>query len=528
MDLANFVELYPGKDFIHAKINQYRGMTYNTETYRFEGRPYYFMREWGDLSHPPLYDIEDQDIALINAQFSGARASDELVEASPYTKPAFHKEMDEKSKSELTVGNELELVMDDSSYNKKMELIRKAKESIYVSSLVFVSEQSVIDLVDLLIEKKKEGLDVRVVAEKSIAIYHWKELRRLKRAGVGVVKANDFFQYNTSVVYHTKIVLIDGKEVVIGGQNMLDADLASKGIDFKNRDADMWAKGPMVLDVLLNFMRDWNHFVSKGFSLTGNHKNELFDGFEFNLIEDAQNAQRESGLRGAGNYDGWFQNYSARPQGMARFIGQSPYRDIDTITEAHLMYINGLQSYFALTTPHIFGTHTPDKEGLVFTQRYRNFNRLFNSIQNKLSGLSGFEMDLLTTGAGFAVNEATPMFEARMQRLVENGHPALANLNLRILNSTNRRLYRKMTYDYIVGDWASHDNARVWTHMSYLHSKIWLFDRVAVSIGSLNLHNNATDHSYEATVIVHDEDFIRETEKQLALDLANSIPMFAE
>ena len=525
-DFQGFIDVQGEDDFIHAKRKQYAGMFYNPQTFKYEQRPYYFMKEWGGLSHPPVAEITEAEVSLVNAKFSPEGAETSIKENSIYKSPEFHNELDQRSESELTVGNELELLLDDKSYEKKMRNIREAKESIYVSSLVFVSESTVTALVDLLIQRHQEGLDVKVMAEGVGSIMHGQEMRRLKRAGVPVVYASDFLNHNSIIVYHTKVIITDGVEVIVGGQNMLDADLASKGIDLKNRDADMWARGPMTADALENFMKDWNYFISKGFSIYGNHTVAMFSEEEFDRLEETKESQRANQLRGSNHYESWFSNYENRPSGMARFIGQSPYRNIDTITEAHLMYLNGLQDYLVLTTPHIFDTLTEDKpRGLrILSKRYRNFNRLFQSIKAKLDANSGIEMDLLTTGVDFSVNEATPMTEARMQRLVEGGNYFRANMNLLWLMRTNRRLYQT-SYDHIQRDWIPQDNVRVWTHLSYLHSKIWLFDRMVASVGSFNFHYNATDHSYEATVLVQDEGFLKQVEQELSLDLANSSPM---
>jgi phosphatidylserine/phosphatidylglycerophosphate/cardiolipin synthase-like enzyme len=74
-------------------------------------------------------------------------------------------------------------------------------------------------------------------------------------------------------------------------------------------------------------------------------------------------------------------------------------------------------------------------------------------------------------------------------------------------------------------DWMPFKNVHIWKHMSFMHSKIFYFDRVVASIGSYNFQHNATDQAYESTAICMDEDLNRDLDKILVQDMANSIPL---
>lgn len=519
--LSDFVSQYEGKDLIEAKQNFFAPIAYDPKEFHYE-RPYAYMREWGELPHPPIQNLDAKDIPVVNHRFTPEGPSAEAQVASAMNTAEFQKELDKRSQSELTIGNELQILMDSDSTEVKKKLIKKAKSSVFVSTLLFVNDATTMEIVDLLIEKAAQGLDVRVMAEKSLSWIHGSALRKLRKNGVQVVYANDFFKYNSSVVYHTKIVAIDNSEVVMGGQNMLDADLGAKGTNFKNRDADLYVKGPGVTDIIWNFTQDWNHFANK-FKIR--KWGEPFTKDQLQVYINKKAEERRQGLRGQEHYAQWFLYPAKLPKGTGRFIGQSPYNNVDTITEAHLMYLEATNKYFVLTNPHIFDTYTEDKpRGLrISHKRFKNFNRLFTLMQDKLKNQDGYEMDLLTTGGDFATNEATPMAEIMTKDWLEKGKVLPSNLLFLLIRWGNKKLF-KLTYSLIQKDWLPLKNARIWAHQSYLHSKIWYFDGMAASIGSLNLHFNATDHSYEASFITHDPQVLRHSEQVLATDFANSIP----
>ena len=45
-----------------------------------------------------------------------------------------------------------------------------------------------------------------------------------------------------------------------------------------------------------------------------------------------------------------------------------------------------------------------------------------------------------------------------------------------------------------------HPNTHVWTHISFIHSKVYYIDRLSAYIGSMNLNANATDQAWESGI----------------------------
>lgn len=513
---------------VETPIRWYQPVGHRSDVYHYERTSYPLMKEWGNLPYPPLMELADEQVPLVNHRFTPEGPSTEEISSSKMNTPEFHRKMDQVSGSELTVGNKMEILLDNKSTKKKNELIKKAKRKIYVSTLVFIDDPATQEIVDLLIARHREGLDVRIIeSDGPLAKLHKEVKNRFKAAGVPIVVADEFYKHSIMTVYHTKIVAIDDTEVIMGGQNMMDPELASEGTNFKNRDADIYIRGPGATDVIANFIKDWNRFINEG---TARWPQPLIPQEDIDAIEALKAQERIDGLRGSDNYEVWFSSLPSLPSGMGRFIGQSPWDNIDSITNAHLMYLEEVKKYFLLTTPHLFERRTEGspRHWLYRTTRtpFRNFNRLYDAFKKLVTTQPGFHFDLLTNGFDFTSNEANPITEGRVRQYIREGRIFRSNFRPTGLGAPiwiNRVIFPN-AYQIIQDVWLPHSNVRVWSHHSYLHSKWWLFDRLAVSIGSFNWMQNATDASYEATFITHDPEVLRRAEIELALDLANSVP----
>jgi phosphatidylserine/phosphatidylglycerophosphate/cardiolipin synthase-like enzyme len=151
---------------------------------------------------------------------------------------------------------------------------------------------------------------------------------------------------------------------------------------------------------------------------------------------------------------------------------------------------------------------------------------MFNQLWTKLQGLArqGLAIDYITTNIDMAGNEQVAIINDRIRDRLERGDPLKANMDLMLIFMSNR-LYGKPHYKNLLKDWVPYPNVQVWTHISFIHSKIFHFDRIAASVGSYNFQHNATDHSYEITSICQDESLNQQLDRVQVLDMANSIPL---
>ncbi len=518
-DLDHYVRFYKASSFSEAKKNHFATQEFNSRSFHHK-RSIPTPREWAGLNHPPLRELE-KSLPFYSTHYAPINYA--KVESN-YFDPKIHQAIDEASNSELSFGNKIVVLEDSKAFEEKKRIIRAARKTIFMSSLVFVCDPSVQEITDLLIEKRREGVEVRIMVDWAITRYlgHSRCINQMSKAGIEVLRADDFYSFHKFTVYHTKNLIVDSELAITGGHNMIDADNTSRGTDFKNRDIDILVSGPMVSDIAITFLEDWNHFQSRrsktSLTSVAHHIEEM---------HQQKNKQRENAMRGAQHYATILGSEASRMSGVCRYIKQSPYEDGHSIGKAYLIMLDQVQSYLAITNPIASDSKVTARNRWrlpLFEKRDRfvMFNKLFDKIQGLAS--KGTKIDYITTGMEMTGNEVVAILNDVVRESTENGQTMRANWAFLRAQFANR-FYGKSHFKNLVKDWARHPSVDVWTHVSFIHSKIFHFDRIAASVGSYNFQHNATDHSYEGTVICQDESLNRELDRVQVLDMANSIPL---
>lgn len=138
--------------------------------------------------------------------------------------------------------------------------IRSAKKSIDIQYYIFADDPLGEEIADLLREKAKEGVRVRVLYDHvgSFSV-RTRFFTRMRRAGV---QAHPFFRVTFPQLAnrinfrnHRKSVVIDSRIGYIGGMNIAQRYLQEDG---KWRDTHMRLEGPVVTSLLYQFTVDWN------------------------------------------------------------------------------------------------------------------------------------------------------------------------------------------------------------------------------------------------------------------------------
>lgn len=516
VDVPAYNQHYQAETFNEAKRTAYSELTFSTRKFLHE-KLIPTPREWGGLNHPPL-----RELALPLEQYSAAHGP-RTITTSPYFDPALHREIDEVAKSELSFGNTVTLLEDGGAFEAKKDLIRSAKETILMGSLVFVCDTGTREIVDLLIERRRAGVDVRVLVDATISKFlnHRQCTRRLRDAGVEVIEADDFWKYGRAI-YHTKSLVVDFRAAISGGHNMIDADNLSRGTDFQNRDVDILTRGPLVTDIAVAFLKDWTYFQEKRV-----RKNVTDVQAYREKMQHRQELERAQGVRGADHYPRVLGDETARMNGVCRYLRQSPAEDRQLIGKAYLRMLDGVRDYLAITNPvtsdsKVTHFNRPLLPVIEWQDRFGMYNKLFDKLQELAK--RGTRIDYITTNIDMAGNENVAMLNEEIRELTEAGRDIKATLALFQIHVWNR-YYGKPHYKNLMKDWMKHANMHIWTHISFMHSKVFHFDRIAASIGSYNFQHNATDHSYEGTTICQDTSLNQQLDRVLVQDMANSIPL---
>lgn len=520
IDLMGYIESQEASSFNEAKRKQYSRFYFDHLRFQHK-KSAPSLKEWGGLTHPPVkklsYPLDVYDSRFIPLDYSSIE--------SEYFNSDLQVEIDEVSGSELSFNNKLQALADSDSFIAKKKLIKEARNTIFMSSLVFVCDESTKELVELLIEKKKQGLDVRIMVDGMISklLKHRECLRVMREGNLEVLETKDFFKYRTKSLYHAKTLSVDAQKAIAGGTNMIDADNTSRGVDFKNRDVDLLVEGPMVTDIDSQFLENWEYHL-KRIKPTKRRALSTVKNY-LAKVQEQLKLEKSQGLRGRKLYPKILSSPETRMKGVCRFIKQAPYKDRHSIGKAYLLLLDKLQKHLVINDPIKSDTFMKSRFQLPLIEYFDSFE-MFNLLHNKVQSLAkaGKSIDYITTNINMAGNENVALMNEEIKEQLEGNESWQANWSLFMLGASNR-YFGKPHYKNLIKDWVPHRSVNVWTHISFMHSKIFYFDRIVASIGSYNFHHNATDHAYESTSICMDDELNQQLDQILIMDMANSIPL---
>lgn len=163
----------------------------------------------------------------------------------------------------FTMGNELELLVDgEKTFGKIFEAIESAEEYVCVNFFIVKNDKVGMRFQRALIDRAKAGVRVyflydEVGSHKLSSTY----LGEMRDAGVECESfgANRRWWSRLQINFrnHRKIVVVDGREALLGGLNVGDEYLGRSKKFGSWRDTHMAMKGPSVQAVQLVFMEDW-------------------------------------------------------------------------------------------------------------------------------------------------------------------------------------------------------------------------------------------------------------------------------
>ncbi|MCC6574168.1 MAG: cardiolipin synthase [Planctomycetes bacterium] len=162
----------------------------------------------------------------------------------------------------VRAGNKVTMLPEGSeAFESIFEAIRGAKHHVHVEEYIFRVDRLGQEMLDLLIAKIKEGVQVRVIVDAFGSLTSWRLLKQLRAAGgqgVSFMPLHPLRRvYLPNLRNHRKIIVCDGDIGFLGGLNVGE-EYASKR--FKRRhwqDAHVRIQGPAVLDLQRVFVDDW-------------------------------------------------------------------------------------------------------------------------------------------------------------------------------------------------------------------------------------------------------------------------------
>lgn len=207
---------------------------------------------------PAFEAISDRVMAASKSKAFPARRAGQ---PSLFTEPGFISEYEQVTGARFTNNNSARfLINGPASFEVKDALIRSAKKSLLVSSWAFYDDTTGYQAAQMLIAKKREGVDVKVMVDKKVLVGHGKKVvEMMKKAGIEVLavkesRAND--------IWHVKVMIADDQYAVAGGQNFGDV-YSHKAGTVLWRDTDVVFSGPAVIDAKRLLAATWNENARK-------------------------------------------------------------------------------------------------------------------------------------------------------------------------------------------------------------------------------------------------------------------------
>lgn len=174
---------------------------------------------------------------------------------------------DVRELSKITMKNEASFLYDDiTMFDEIIESVSGAKNHIHIEFFIYRDDHIGKKFKDLLIQKTKEGIHVRLIYDGVGSIGLDKNyIKELKESGVEVKPYNNIVQ---SIIKgklnnrnHRKIVIVDGKIGFMGGINIGDEYLGRDKKVGNWKDSLVKIKGAAVQEMQKVFLQDW-HSVS--------------------------------------------------------------------------------------------------------------------------------------------------------------------------------------------------------------------------------------------------------------------------
>ena len=141
--------------------------------------------------------------------------------------------------------------------------LRQATRYIYIQYYIFRGDELGKQVMDILCQKAREGVDVRLLTDGMGSMTVKKEFfKRLRAAGGKVVvffpPFIPYLNFRVNFRNHRKLVIVDGRIGYVGGFNVGDEYLGKGKLGYW-RDTHLRIQGNAVDDMEMRFLLDWNY-----------------------------------------------------------------------------------------------------------------------------------------------------------------------------------------------------------------------------------------------------------------------------
>ncbi|MGC4104106.1 cardiolipin synthase [Ferruginibacter sp.] len=186
--------------------------------------------------------------------------------------------------SPLTGNNKVQLLINgERKFPEMHRAINEAKHHIHIEYYIYEYDTTGSELIELLIKKAREGVEVRFVYDDFGSPSIKKKLeKRMREAGIEIYPFYKvrFYILANRINYrnHRKIVVIDGHTAFVGGINVSDRYVNNNASKLYWRDTHVRIDGPAVFYLQYLFLEDWSFCCGKALPGGGQYFNNLKSG----------------------------------------------------------------------------------------------------------------------------------------------------------------------------------------------------------------------------------------------------------
>ncbi len=440
--------------------------------------------DWMGLIHPPVHEA----------------VPPKLHPSHAFKNADFHRRVDQLTNTHLTSGNKVDLLENKETFDAKIRMLSEAKKFFWGSSLLFSCDAVTEPLIQLLIARAQEGIDVRLIVDASLDLFgHHACTKRLKDSGVKLIRAKGFIFKNSA--FHVKIWIKDGEEALVDGANTIDSEAASTGYNHLYRDTGLLIQGPAATDLTHEMVELIQRYGHQEVS------DEVLNEIKIKVI-----AEENVKLRGIKNYE----QFLEEPKGVCRVVVQSAASEYDRVSEVfHQYLINSQKRFLGATVEKTF--EFDSKNGSKW------HHILFQDLLEKSKTL-GYQSDLI-------MNTWLSPFSAYSlpnSSVSDLNHSTFITRFIRNQREKKQPSNINHIYDYASKLEEMKSSLHLWSHFQYIHSKVIFLDDEVVSIGSFNLFDKRADRDAEVAILCQDLKLNLDFQKSFNIGLLNSIPILAQ
>lgn len=208
------------------------------------------------------------------------------------------------------------------TYSSLFNRVNNAKEYIHIEDFILRDDRIGEKFIDLLINKAKEGVEVKLIIDGFGINIKRAKLKEMKDSGVDIIiskpKVYSALTGNLNNRDHRKIFIIDGRVAFTGGINIGDEYLGKNPEVGYWRDTDVMIEGSCVKQLEIIFIANW--MINKGSNL---------------------------------NIDKYFGRKDAVSDQLCQVVSGSSVDGINSIEYLYISLINSAQKSILISTPYL-------------------------------------------------------------------------------------------------------------------------------------------------------------------------------